>query len=62
MKEMLEASRDSSPKAGRRLSAVKSLVFRENEGKSILEFGDDEKVLAVIHLLFHAGILLCIRG
>ncbi|XP_034678851.1 uncharacterized protein LOC117909054 isoform X3 [Vitis riparia] len=55
MKDLMVSSRDSSPvreRAGLSLSAVKSLVLREEKPTS--EFGDNEKVLSLIHLLLDA--------
>ena len=56
MKDLLVSSRDSSPvreRAGLSLSAVKSLVLRDEKPSS--EFDDNEKVLSLIHLLLDGG-------
>lgn len=56
MKDLMVSSRDSSPvreRAGLSLSAVKSLVLREEKPTS--EFGDNERVRSLIHLLLDAG-------
>lgn len=56
MKDLMVSSRDSSPvreRAGLSLSAVKSLVLREEKPAS--ESGDKEKLLSLIRLLFDAG-------
>uniref|UniRef100_A0A5B7AQQ7 Rab3GAP catalytic subunit conserved domain-containing protein n=1 Tax=Davidia involucrata TaxID=16924 RepID=A0A5B7AQQ7_DAVIN len=57
MKDLLAASRDSSPvreRAGLSFSAMKSLVLREREEKFTSEFGADEKVLSLINSLLDA--------
>lgn len=58
MKDLLVSSRSSSPikeRAGLTLSAMKSLVLREKEDKSILELSADEEVLSLLYSLFNAG-------
>ncbi|GKV39569.1 hypothetical protein SLEP1_g47327 [Rubroshorea leprosula] len=56
MKDLLASSRESSPirdRTGLSLSAVKSLVLRDKEGKITSSFADDERVLALIRSLFN---------
>ncbi|XP_021288736.1 uncharacterized protein LOC110419927 [Herrania umbratica] len=57
LKDLLASSGSSSPireRTGLRFSAVKSLVLRDKEDKLASGFGDDERVLALIHSLFDA--------
>ncbi|KAF8391531.1 hypothetical protein HHK36_023836 [Tetracentron sinense] len=57
MKDILTSARGSSPlreRASLSFSAVKSLVLREKEEKLTSEYGDDDKVLSLIHSLFDA--------
>ncbi|XVF77405.1 hypothetical protein PTKIN_Ptkin14bG0040400 [Pterospermum kingtungense] len=57
LKDLSASSGNSSPireRAGLSFSAVKSLVLREKEDKLASSFGDDERVLALIHSLFDA--------
>lgn len=58
LKDLLASSGSSSPireRTGLSFSAVKSLVLRDKEDKLASGFGDDERVLALIHSLFDAG-------
>ena len=62
LKDLLASSGNSSPikeRAGLSFSAVKSLVLRDKEDKLASGFGDDERVLALIHSLFDAGRFIC---
>ncbi|XP_039058785.1 rab3 GTPase-activating protein catalytic subunit-like isoform X2 [Hibiscus syriacus] len=55
MKDLLASSGNSSPvkeRTGLSFSAVKSLVLRDKEDKLASDFGDDARVLALIHSLF----------
>ncbi|KAK8527210.1 hypothetical protein V6N13_085063 [Hibiscus sabdariffa] len=55
MKDLLASSGNSSPpreRTGLTFSAVKSLVLRDKEDKLASGFGDDARVLALIHSLF----------
>ncbi|XWS51841.1 hypothetical protein CRYUN_Cryun11dG0017200 [Craigia yunnanensis] len=57
LKDLLASSGNSSPireRAGLSFSAVRSLVLRDKEDKLASGFGDDERVLALIHSLFDA--------
>ncbi|KAL5583624.1 hypothetical protein UlMin_016066 [Ulmus minor] len=57
MKDFMASSGGSSPvreRAGLSLSAVKSLVLRDKDDKLTSEFGNNEKVLSLIHSLFDA--------
>ncbi|KAK6229743.1 Rab3GAP catalytic subunit [Theobroma cacao] len=57
LKDLLASSGSSSPireRTGLSFSAVKSLVLRDKEDKLASGFGDDERVLALIHSLFDA--------
>ncbi|GKV39570.1 hypothetical protein SLEP1_g47327 [Rubroshorea leprosula] len=59
MKDLLASSRESSPirdRTGLSLSAVKSLVLRDKEGKITSSFADDERVLALIRSLFNTDV------
>lgn len=58
MKDILASSGTSSPKerTGLSLSAVKSLVLRDNDEKIIADFNKDERVLSLLRSLFDAGI------
>ncbi|XVF03833.1 hypothetical protein REPUB_Repub05bG0026700 [Reevesia pubescens] len=57
LKDLVASSGNSSPireRAGLSFSAVKSLVIRDKEDKLASGFGDDERILALIHSLFDA--------
>ena len=61
LKDFLASSGNSSPvreRAGLSFSAVRSLVLHDKEDKLASDFGDDERVLALIHSLFDAGRLI----
>ncbi|XP_022716879.1 rab3 GTPase-activating protein catalytic subunit isoform X2 [Durio zibethinus] len=57
LKDLLPSSGNSSPireRTGLSFSVVKSLVLRDKEDKLASGFGDDERVIALIHSLFDA--------